>query len=83
MKLTTPDYGLTGDSLIIFNELCAGNEVNVLADTLAFSIRPVIEMGLQTFQIRVNGRRKKWQILSWQQVANWVMALKLDMSKND
>lgn len=77
------EWGLTGDSLTIFNELYAGNEVNVLAGTLAFSIRPLVEMGLQTFQTRVNGKRKKWQILSWQQVAAWVRALALDKSKND
>lgn len=74
------EWGLIGDSLIIFNELYAGDEVNVLAGTLAFSIRPIIEMGLQTFQIRVNGRRRKWQILSRQQVANWVQGLELDRS---
>lgn len=76
------EWGLTGDSSTIFNELYAGNEVNVLAGTLAFSIRPLVEMGLQTFQTRVNGKRKKWQILSRQQVASWVQGLELDRSDN-
>lgn len=81
MKLTTPDYGLTGDSLTIFNELYAGNEVNVLADELAFSIRPLVQLGVQTFQIRKKGKKRPTRspIMSWHQVANWVRFLKLDI----
>lgn len=76
------EYDLTGESLIIFNELYAGREVNVLAGTLAFSIRPLVQLGVQTFQIRKKGRKRpiRSPILAWHQVANWVRFLKLDRS---
>lgn len=79
------EYDLTGDSLIIFNELYAGNEINVLAGTLAFSIRPLIQLGVQTFQIRKKGRKRpiKSPILAWHQVANWVQSLQLDEEKEN
>jgi hypothetical protein len=79
------EWGLTGDSLIIFNELHSGNEVNVLAGTLAFSIRPLVQLGVQTFQIRKKGRKRltRSPILGWHQVANWVQGLQLDEEKEN
>lgn len=88
MKTGTPghEYELAGDSLLIFSELYAGNEVNVITDEhLAFSIRPLVQLGVQTFQIRKKGKKRPTRspIMGWHQVANWVRCLKLDRSKND
>lgn len=76
------EWELTGDSLLIFNELYVGNEVNVLANELAFSIRPLVQLGVQTFRIRKKDRKRptKAPIMGWHQVANWVVGLKLDRS---
>ena len=82
---TTPGclYGLTGDSLIIYNRLYEGNDVDVTAGGNAFTIRPTMQGGWQTFPIYFNGRKKKSPILTWAQVANWVRGLKIKIGANN
>ena len=70
-------YGLTDDSLTIFNKLYEGNDVDVIAGGNVFSIKPSIQGGWQIFPIYFNGRKKKSPILTWAQVANWVQGLEL------
>lgn len=80
---TAWEYGLEGDSALIFSRLVRGLAIDVMGD-VPFTIMPLTGLNLRWYKIIPQDATKKPQavrMLEWWEVASWAQSLTLQSTK--